>query len=83
MPPLQTEVGETVGDVIARFARLTGLTSSTGLLSTSAPTASCRSSTPTTTRTRSRFMSEDHNDERNFRVKHSSLILGETTSYRV
>lgn len=76
MPPLQTEVGETVGDVIARFARLTGLTSSTGSFVNVSADGFVQIFNPDDYKdAEPLYVFEDHNDERNFRVKHSSLIL--------
>jgi prophage tail gpP-like protein len=76
MPPLQTEVGETVGDVIARFARLTGITTSTGSFVNVSADGYIQIFNPDDYKDAAPlYVFQDHNDERNFRVKHSSLIL--------
>lgn len=76
MPPLQTEVGETVGDLINRYARLTGLTSSQGSFVNVSADGFVQVFNPDDYKDDpALYVFEDHLDERNFRVKKSSLIL--------
>lgn len=76
MPPLQTEVGETVGDLISRYARLTGLTSSQGSFVNVSADGFVQVFNPDDYKDDAAlYVFEDHLDERNFRVKKSSLIL--------
>lgn len=76
MPPLQTEVGETVGDIISRYARLTGLTSSTGSFINVSADGFVQVFNPDDYQNDpALYVFEDHLDNRNLRVKRSSLIL--------
>jgi len=76
MPPLQTEVGETVGDLISRYARLTGLTASTGSYVNVSADGFVQIFNPDDYKNEpALYVFEDHVDDRNFRVKRSSLIL--------
>jgi hypothetical protein len=76
MPPLQTEVGETVGDLINRYARLTGLTSSQGSFVNVSADGFVQVFNPDDYKDDpALYVFEDHLDERNFRMKKSSLIL--------
>lgn len=76
MPPLQTEVGETVGDLISRYARLTGLTASTGSYVNVSADGFVQIFNPDDYKNEpALYVFEDHLDDRNFRVKRSSLIL--------
>jgi prophage tail gpP-like protein len=76
MPPLQTEVGETVGDLINRYARLTGLTSSQGSFANVSADGFVQVFNPDSYKDDpALYVFEDHLDERNFRIKKSSLIL--------
>lgn len=76
MPPLQTEVGETVYDIVSRFARLTGLTASQGSFVNCSADGWVQVFNPDDYKDDSPvYVFEDHNDSRNFRVKRSSLLL--------
>ena len=76
MPPLQTEVGETVGDLVNRYARLTGLTSSQGSFVNVSADGFVQVFNPDDYRDDpALYVFVDHLDSRNFRIKKSSLIL--------
>lgn len=76
MPPLQTEVGETVGDLISRYARLTGLTASQGSFVNVSSDGFVQVFNPDDYKdAEALYVFQDHLDERNVRVKRSSLIL--------
>jgi prophage tail gpP-like protein len=76
MPPLQTEVGETVGEIDSRFARLTGITASQGSFVSVSADGWIQVFNPDDYKDADPlYVFEDHNDDRNCRVKKSSLIL--------
>lgn len=76
LPPMQTEVGETVGDLGSRYARLTGLTTSTGSFVSVSADGYIQVFNPDDTQNADPlYVFEDHLDFRNQRVKKSSLVL--------
>lgn len=76
LPPVQTEVGETFYDLISRYARLTGINSSTGsFVSVSADGWIQIFNPDESANDEPLYVFEDHDDDRNFRVKRSQLIL--------
>ena len=75
MSPLQTEVGETVYDLISRAARLTGLTASRGSFVSVSVDGFIQIFNPDDYKNdRPLYVFEDHLDQRNLRVKRSRLV---------
>lgn len=76
MPPLQVEIGETVYDIFSRYARLTGLTSSSGSFVNCSADGYVQIFNPDDYKNDAPlYVFEHHNDNRNFRIKSASLIL--------
>lgn len=76
MPPLQTEVGETVYDIVSRAARLTGLTQSAGSFVSCSADGYVQIFNPDDYKNDDPlYVFEDHLDSRNLRVKRSRLLL--------
>lgn len=76
MPPIQTEVGETVYDLISRAARLTGLTASRGSFVSVSVDGFVQVFNPDDyVNDPALYVFEDHLDSRNLRVKRSRLVL--------
>lgn len=76
MPPLQTEVGETVYDIFSRAARLTGLTKSAGSFVSVSADGYIQIFNPDDYRNdKALYVFEDHVDKRNLRIKRSKLVL--------
>lgn len=76
MPPMQVEVGETVADLIGRYARLTGLTTSQGSFVNVSSDGYVQIFNPDDYQNADPlYVLEDHLDERNVRIKRSSLVL--------
>ena len=86
LPPVQTEVGETFYDLVSRYARLTGITNSSGAFVNVSSDGWIQVFNPDESANDSPlYVFEDHASEQNTRVKRSALILdGEDlyTSYR-
>ncbi len=86
LPPLQTEVGDSFYDIISRYARLTGITNSSGAFVNVSADGWIQIFNPDeSAQDDPLYVFEDHDDDRNFRVKHSTLVLdGEdlNTAYR-
>lgn len=76
LPPVQTEVGETFYDLISRYARLTGINNSTGAFVNVSADGWIQIFNPDESKNDNPlYVFEDHADNRNFRVKRSSLML--------
>jgi hypothetical protein len=76
LPPLQTEVGESVYDIFSRAARLTGLTASQGSFVSVSADGYVQIFNPDDSKDREPlYVFEDHLDSRNLRVKRSKLVL--------
>lgn len=76
MPPMQTEVGETVYDVLSRYARLTGITNNTGqFISVSADGWIQLFNPNDYANDEPLYSFDDTDDPRNTRIERSSLIL--------
>jgi hypothetical protein len=76
MPPMQTEVGETVYDVISRFARLTGIVNNKGSFVSVSSDGFIQVFNPSDyANTEPLYTFYDTDDSRNTRIKRSSLIL--------
>jgi len=76
LPPLQVEVGETVGDLVSRYARLTGITASRGSFVNCSADGYVQVFNPDDYKDDPPlYVFEDHDDARNFRIKRSSLVL--------
>ncbi len=75
MPPIQTEVGETVYDVIARYARLTGLTKSKGSFVSCSADGYVQIFNPDDYANRDPlYVLNDTNDDRNVRIKRVRVL---------
>ncbi|TXH42075.1 MAG: hypothetical protein E6Q97_36310 [Desulfurellales bacterium] len=76
LPPLQTEVGQTVYDIISRYARLNGITTSTGSFVSVSSDGYIQIFNPNDyVNDPPLYVFHDTDDERNIRIKRSSLIL--------
>jgi len=76
MPPIQIEVGETCYDIINRYARLTGATQSSGSFVTVSSDGWIQVFNPDdSSQQEPSFTLEDHLDQRNQRIKRSTLKL--------
>jgi hypothetical protein len=73
LPPLQTEVGETVYDILSRAARLTGFTQSQGSFVSVSADGYVQIFNPDDSKNdEALYVIEDHLDSRNLVVKHSA-----------
>lgn len=76
LPPVQTEVGETFYDLVSRYARLTGITNSSGAFVNVSSDGWIQVFNPDeSANDPPLYVFEDHLDPRNTRVKRSSLLL--------
>lgn len=71
IPPVQTEVGESICDVVSRYARLTGLTSGRGSFVSASADGYIQAFNPDDYSKREPlYIFNDTNDGRNIRIKH-------------
>ena len=75
IPPIQTEVGERVGDIVSRYARLTGITASTGSFVNVSADGFIQVFNPDDTKDdEPLYVFNYHNGQENTRIKSGSLI---------